>query len=454
MVTKTFRLRLTLIYTIVVVLIFIVSGIVIHVQFKNKRHESVDKELLREATTEFSHNVDPARIKNNEEIIKRVGDEYFQIINRGGEVRISSLNNDSLWPVNKEVLQKAFHSGPQFDTVSYKGENYRILYMALNEDNILSIGDSLKDVEEEVAALSRLSIIFFPFILVITSVTSWFLAGRALSPMVQIKSLAEEIRHGRLDRRIDVGVKGKEVDDLVRIFNEMVDSIQHSMEAQKRFTSDVSHEIRSPLTSLRGSIEVSLRKQRSTEEYEELLRNNLSDIIRLSRIAEDLLFLAKADNNILEIKKNRFDVNQMLKNIIERLKYDGLSIVEKYEEDLELYGDSGILEQAFTNLINNAIKYTPRGGTVTIMTEKGSDFVKVTIRDSGIGIPEDEIPYIFERFYRVDKERSRKMGGTGLGLAITQWIVHAHRGQILVKSKPGSGSDFIVVLPRMQTQAA
>ncbi len=435
-------------YTVTVVLIFFVSDFIIHFQFKNKWYESVDKELLREATTEFSHDIDPLRIKSNEEIIRRVGDEYYQVISRRGEVRVSSLNNNFLWPVNRDLLAKALGGTPQFDTVRYRGENYRLLYVALNQDNILSIGNSLKDVEDEVAALSRLSLIFFPFILVITAVMSWFLAGRALFPMVQIKSLAEQIRHGRLDRRIEVGVKGKEVDDLVKIFNEMLDGIQHSMEAQKRFTSDVSHEIRSPLTSLRGSIEVALRKKRSSEEYEELLRNNLSDIVRLSRIADDLLFLAKADNNILEIRKHWFDVNQLLKNIMERLRYDGLSLVERYEENLEVYGDSSILEHAFANLINNAIKYTPRGGTVTIATEKEGDSVKVTISDSGIGIPEDEIPHIFERFYRVDKERSRKMGGTGLGLAITQWIVNAHRGQILVKSTIGSGSDFIVILPR------
>jgi len=448
MLIKTFRQRLTLIYTVVVVLIFFVSNFIIHVQFKNKRYESVDRELLREASTEFSRDIDPLRIKNNEVVIKRVGDEYYQIVNRRGEVRISSLNNTYLWPANRELLSKAFHGGPQFETVRYRGENYRVLYTALNEENILSLGESLKDVEEEVAALSRLFVIFFPFILAITSVVSWFLAGRALSPVVKIKSLAEQIRQGRLGGRIDIGVKGKEIDDLVRIFNDMLDSIQRSMEAQKRFTSDVSHEIRSPLTSLRGSMEVALRKKRTPEEYEDILRNNLSDIVRLSRITDDLLFLSKADNNILELRKHWFDVNQLLKNILERLRYDGLSIVEKYEENLEVFGDSSILEQAFTNLINNAIKYTPRGGTITITTQKEADSVKVTIGDTGLGIPEEEVPHIFERFYRIDKERSRKMGGTGLGLAITSWIVKAHNGNIFVKSTPGSGSDFIVILPK------
>jgi heavy metal sensor kinase len=453
MLLKTFRLRLTLIYTVVVVLIFFASNLVIHVQFKHKRYESMDRELLREATTEFSPDIDPLSIKTNGEIIRRVGDEYYQIISSGGEVRISSLNDTMLWPVNRDLLGRAFNNGPQYDTVRYKGENYRVLYVALNKDNILSVGDSLRDVEEEVAALKRVSLISFPLILAITSVMSWFLAGRALSPMVQLKSLAEQIRYGRFERRIAVGVKGKEVDDLVRIFNEMLDSIEYSMEAQKRFTSDVSHEIRSPLTSLRGSIEVALRKKRTPEEYEELLGNNLSDIIRLSRIVDDLLFLAKADNNILELRKQSFDVNQLLKHIIERLRYEGLSIVEKYDENMEVYGDSSILEQAFRNLINNAIKYTPRGGTVTITSEAANDSVKVTISDSGIGIPDDEVPHVFERFYRVDKERSRKMGGTGLGLAITQWIVNAHGGQIIVKSTIGSGSDFVVVLPRTQDQA-
>lgn len=448
MLIKTFRQRLTLIYTVVVVLIFFVSNFIIHVQFKNKRYESVDRELLREASMEFSRDIDPLRIKNNEVLIKKVGDEYYQIVNRRGEVRISSLNDTYLWPANRELLSKAFHGGPQFETVRYSGENYRVLYTALNKDNILSIGESLKDVEEEVAALSRLFVIFFPFILAITSVVSWFLAGRALSPVVKIKSLAEQIRQGRLGGRIDIGVKGKEIDDLVRIFNDMLDSIQRSMEAQKRFTSDVSHEIRSPLTSLRGSMEVALRKKRTPEEYEDILRNNLSDIVRLSRITDDLLFLSKADNNILELRKHWFDVNQLLKNIIERLRYDGLSIVEKYEENLEVFGDSSILEQAFTNLINNAIKYTPRGGTITITTQKEDDSVKVTMGDTGMGIPEEEIPHIFERFYRIDRERSRKMGGTGLGLAITRWIVEAHDGKIMVKSTPGSGSDFIVILPK------
>ncbi len=448
MITKTFRLRLTLVYTIVVVFMFFVFNFIIHVEFRQNHYENIDRNLMKQAA-DLPRGFDPTMMKDNENIIKKVGDEYYHVVNRRGEVHISSLKTNASWPVNWDLVAKVFQGGPEFDTINSRGEKFRMLYYSLDENTLVSISQSLKDVDEDIAILSRLSLIFFPIVLAVSLLMSWFLAGRALSPIVKIKSLAEQIRQGRLGGRIDIGVKGEEIEDLVRIFNDMLDNIQHSMEAQKRFTSDVSHEIRSPLTSLRGSIEVALRKKRTSEEYEDLLRNNLSDIVRLSRITDDLLFLSKADNNILELRKHWFDVNQLLKNIIERLRYDGLSIVEKYRENLEFYGDSGILEQAFSNLITNAIKYTPRGGTVTIATTEEDGSLKVTVSDTGIGIPEDEIPHIFERFYRVDRERSRKMGGTGLGLAITQWIVNAHNGRIIVKSRVGSGSDFIVIFPKV-----
>jgi len=266
-----------------------------------------------------------------------------------------------------------------------------------------------------------------------------------------ITSLAEQVRRGRLGTRIDMELKGREIDDLVRIFNDMLDGIQRSVDAQRRFTSDVSHEIRSPLTALRGSIEVTLRRRRSPEEYEELLRSNLSDIMRLSRITDNLLFFARADNNIIEMRRQWFDLNHLLWSIAERLRYkaesSGVKITEEYHEGLEVRGDMDLLEQAFSNIIDNALTYTPAGGTVTLRSELQGDRARVTIRDTGIGIPEQDIPHIFERFYRVDKERSRKSGGTGLGLSISHWIITAHKGEIGVVSVPGKGSEFIISLP-------
>jgi signal transduction histidine kinase len=447
MILKSFRLRLASIYLVVFFLIFSAFVLLLDFQYRKNLVDTVDKDVLRAARAELSRKTEPKQLSEGAEIIRRLGDEYYEFVNREGIVLMTNMGKEYRWPLNKKLALKAFEGVYQFETIRFGGGDFRLLYFPISTDNILRVGESLEDVQRAVAGLERLLLVFFPFVLGISAFVSWFLAGKSVDPVIRIKSLAEEIRHGRLDRRIDIGLKGKEIDDLVAVFNEMLDSIQRSVEARERFTSDVSHEIRSPLTSLRGSIEVMLRKKRTPEEYEGLLRNNLSDIVRLSKIAENLLFFARADSHTLELRKKLVDVNEILKGVIDSVSYEGLSLVEKYHDNIEMIADGDLLSQAFTNLINNAIKYTPPGGTVTVMTEREEDSVKITISDTGVGIPEEEIPHVFERFYRVDRERSRKSGGTGLGLAIAHVIIGAHKGRIMVKSKLGSGSDFIVIFP-------
>ena len=180
-------------------------------------------------------------------------------------------------------------------------------------------------------------------------------------------------------------------------------------------------------------------------------RNNLADMVRLSRITDNILFLTKVDNHILELRKQRFDLNHFLTNVVDRFRFKAersvITLSEQYgEKPIELFGDMNLLEQAFSNLIDNAIKYTPRGGVVTIGSTIDESVIRVTISDTGVGIPVDEIPHIFDRFYRGEKEQVKSVG-TGLGLSITQWIINANSGKIQVKSKVGAGSDFMVIFP-------
>lgn len=447
MILKSFRFRLALIYLSVFFFIFSAFVLLLDFQYRKDLLDTVDKDVLRTAKAESSRKMEPRQLSEGAEIIKRTGDEYYEFVNREGTVLMTNMGNEYRWPLNEKLASKAFEGSYQYETIKFGGDDFRLLYFPIGTNNILRVGESLEDTHRAVAGLEKLFFVFFPLVLGISAFVSWFLAGKSVDPVIRIKSLAEEIRHGRLDRRIDIGLKGKEIEDLVAVFNEMLESIQRSVEARERFTSDVSHEIRSPLTSLRGSIEVMLRKRRTPDEYEILLRNNLSDIVRLSKIAENLLFFARADSHTLELRKKTVDVNEILKGVIDSVSYEGLSLVEKYQNSSEMIADGDLLSQAFTNLVNNAIKYTPPGGTVTVMTEREGDSIKITISDTGVGIPEDEIPHIFERFYRVDRERSRKSGGTGLGLAIAHVIIGAHNGRIMVKSKLGSGSDFIVIFP-------
>ena len=452
MITRTFRLRLTVIYTLVVAGILSAFATAIYFQYRHGLSKTIDNYLLKEAREEILVETNPKLPPKSRQVIKRFGDEYFEVIDNKGQVLISSLNAESQrWPLDSGPMLKAFKGLPQFVTVNYRGLNYRILYFPISGEKILRIVLSLAEIEEGNRNLRNLFLLSLPFVVAISFAASWFLSGKALAPIVKIKSLASQVREGRLGKRIEMETKGKEIQDLVVIFNEMLDGIQHSVEAQKRFTSAVSHEVRSPLTSLRGNIEVALRKKRTPEEYEDLLNTNLSDIIRLSRITDNLLFFTKADNNILELRKQWFEVSHLLQNIVERLKYRasaaGITIFESYQDGIEMLGDHDLLEQAFSNIVENAINYTPSGGKISVASKKAGDKIFISISDTGIGIPEDEIPHLFERFYRVNKERSRKSGGTGLGLSITEWVLTAHDGKIEVKSTVGRGSEFMTLFP-------
>lgn len=452
MIIKTFRLRLTIIYTAAVVLLFLAFAFVTHTEYKKELLKTIDKDLLKTAKSESLDESNPNLMNNNAEIIKKVGSEYYQITSQMGKVIITLINKTKPLPLNWNLMMTAFKGTPQYETIQQKGENYRTLYFPMKEDTILHIGKSLEDIEESIARLERLFLFFLPLTLIVSSLIFWFLTGKLLAPVVKIKTLAEKIRLGKLSERIDIGHKGKEIDDLVTILNDMLAICQRSIESQKRFSSDVSHEIRSPLTALRGSTEVALRKKRTPEEYEDILRNNLSDIMRISKITDNLLFLTKADNNIFELRRQWFDVKHFMETVVENFRYKvlsaDLSINKDYQENLELNGDMDLLEHAFSNIIDNAVKYTPPGGKITVIARKEDANIIITISDTGIGISEDDIPHIFDRFYRVNKESSRKLGGTGLGLAIAQWIIHAHHGKIGVKSTVGSGSDFIVAFPK------
>ena len=452
MINRTFRLRLTVFYTLVVVGIVTSFAVGIYLQYRYSLSKTIDSYLMREANEEILFEVDPKLPSKNTEVIKRFGDEYFEVLDNHGQVVITSLNaKNQRWPLDKELMARTFKGVPQFSSINFRGVNYRVLYFPISGEKILRIALSLREIDESMKSLRGLFFLFLPLIIVISSGASWFLSGKALAPVVKIRELAGQVRDGRLGKRIEMEAKGKEIEDLVRMFNGMLDGIQESVEAQKRFTAAVSHEVRSPLTSLRGSIEVALRKTRTPEEYEDLLKTNLSDIVRLSKITDNLLFFSKADNNIIELKKQWFDVSHLLETIVERMRYKaasaGITIAESYGEGIEMNGDIDLLEQAFSNIIDNALKYTPSGGTVDVTVKSENGRIVVAVLDTGIGIPESEVSQIFERFYRVSKERSRKLGGTGLGLSIAQWVIQAHEGRIDVKSAVGAGSEFVTSFP-------
>jgi heavy metal sensor kinase len=271
-----------------------------------------------------------------------------------------------------------------------------------------------------------------------------------------------------LNQRINPPKVKDEISRLVETLNEMISRLDRSFRQVKQFSTDASHELKTPLTILKGEVEVGLRKERAPHEYEQILKSNLEEINRMSQIVEDLLLLSKADSGEIRLNKEDMNLNEVLNEVVAHVNVlaqsKNLRIeTSNHHEEIHIFGDPLRIRELFLNLIENGIKYTEEGGSIHILLTKDTlvqdgkqsdraqgeqaEFVKIIVSDTGIGIAKEDQERIFDRFFRVDKARSREQGGSGLGLSICKWIVKAHRGEIEVESELGKGSSFIVKLP-------
>jgi len=259
------------------------------------------------------------------------------------------------------------------------------------------------------------------------------------------------ISGGDLTQRIRYRGPANEMGELANTFDSMLDRLQAAFDREKRFTADVAHELRTPLTALKGRIEVALRQTRSQGEYKDTLQELQKEVDRLARLNEDLLFLTRLGQGRLQPQFSEIDLSSLLEAIGEQMRplaqLKNVELVETIPADMNIKGDPDYLIRVFLNLVDNAIKYTPSGGNVTIEAQGESDKVRVSIGDTGPGIPAEHIPLLFDRFYRVEYDRSRTQGGVGLGLSITYELARAHGGNIEVQSELGKGTTFTTILP-------
>jgi signal transduction histidine kinase len=281
------------------------------------------------------------------------------------------------------------------------------------------------------------------------------LARRALRPVEQITQTAIAIyRAENLDQRVSVPKSNDEVGHLSQAFNEMLERLQQLFNAQQRLVADVSHEMRTPLTVIRGNVDLMRVMGCSDVESLDALTRESE---RMTRLVNDLLLLSQADSGVLAMQFVQMDLAPLISDInrsAQVLAAGRLTVDTTCEAGLALQADPDRLKQVLLNLVDNAIKHTPDGGTVRVeATRSYNNFIRVSVSDTGIGIPEEDLPYVFERFYRVDKSRSRANGGAGLGLSIAASIVQAHNGRTVVSSKPGEGTTFDVYLPVQQPVA-
>jgi two-component system, OmpR family, heavy metal sensor histidine kinase CusS len=309
----------------------------------------------------------------------------------------------------------------------------------------------LEDVDRALGQLLTALATAGPAALVLGGGLAYLLARKSLAPMEELHRRAEHITADRLDRRLPVANPGDELGRLTRTINAMIGRLEASFAEIRRFTADASHELRTPLAAIRIEAEVALGKPLTVEQHQELLGSILEECERLVRLTDQLLALAREDARGPRPELALVDLAALAAGVVETMRplAEARRVALDHEPDgpLRVRGEEARLRQVFFNLLDNAIKYTPAGGTVAVGLGRVDGDVVVTVRDTGIGIPAEHLPRVFDRFYRVDKVRSRAEGGAGLGLSIARKIVADHGGRIELTSTPGQGTTCTVRLP-------
>ncbi len=364
-----------------------------------------------------------------------------------------------------------------FSKITVENETLRVLSMPLwrggetpetgEIEGVVQVAHALGEHERLTAGLIRFPLALIPVALIVAGLGGVFLTHRALRPVRDVTLAAAQINAEDLSRRLEV--RGKdELAELARTFNGMIGRLEEAFgslesaysqleaayEQQRRFTGDASHELRTPLTRIKGSASLALSRVRTPEEYQNSLRiiNKAADA--MNEIVQDLLLLARADSGQLNASLRATSLPDLVEAAVAELPGDGAPIRVEVSQGLtRVQADAGQLRRVLVNLLMNARRHTPSDGEITIAASDGNGRVSLTVRDTGEGIPPEHLPYVCERFYRVDAARSRGSGGTGLGLAICQSIVQAHHGTLTVESEVGVGTTVTVALPAAPSPA-
>jgi len=423
-------------------------------------------ERIRAFALAQSKITEKGRFSNEKEHFLYEFDERFSLKLESEYIRISTPDGVNLYlspnlegrllPFKPELSSEG---RPKLSVVEAFAERQRVL-MAVTpisvkgETELVTIAASLAAVEETERRLLLTLLLAFPVAILTALAGSAFLARRAIKPVEQMAATAQLITAQNLNERIKLSQADVELERLAESFNQMITRLETSFNQVSQFTADASHELRTPLTILKGEAQLALNGHLNPDEYGQVLRSRSEELERMTRIVDDLLLLSRADSRAAEIDLQIVDLSDLVIESCERLRpyaeAGRLNLVVENVEPVEVNGDSLRLGQMFRNVLENAIKYTPEGGAIKVQIMRNNDDqCQITVTDTGIGIPAADLLRVFDRFFRVDKARSRERGGGGLGLSIVKWVVEAHGGAIFIESEIGRGTVVKIFLPSL-----
>jgi heavy metal sensor kinase len=470
------RTRLTLWYVGLLALLLIVFAVALYATVYISSYQEVDRSLQQRASD----------IQASLATVITLQDDFADIIRRGGLIlpnadvfsngeiyvqlraldgriisRSGNLGNQYLViPPDQHERAKLGQVVPSDFTVNKTRLRAYVAPIKIKSGDVIGyieLARSLRQVDNTLRDLATLLVVSIGAGLVVAAVGGWFIAGNILDPINRVTLTAQKITRARdLGRRIDVPATVDEVGRLAMTFNEMLSRIEELFRGQQRFVADVSHELRSPLTAVRGNLDLLKRGAAGDAgERAQMIEAMDTETARMSRLVSDLLLLARQDSGV-PIARQPIELDTLMLEVYRQSQLTAKSVILALgaEDQAIIVGDRDRLKQVLLNLVDNAVKYTPQGGRVTMSLSKDDTWVKIAVQDTGIGIEAENIPNLFDRFYRVDKARSRDAGGTGLGLAIARSVVEAHNGKITVESQLGKGSTFTVWLPLAETKLA
>jgi len=463
--SQNVRMRLTMWYTLVLAgLLALYAGVASLFLFLGLR-EDFDHNLLEDVETiEGMLTKGPdgqvsLRASHADGAEPRIG-HFIEVWSPEGSLlyRSSSLSNLALGgPPNRSeglkeqaptTLRLANGARARVASSSYTIEDQPVvLRVAYNEGRLW----------RELGEFGEVLLLGFPIAVLLAGFGGYGLARKALAPIDAMATQSQKISAERLSDRLPIQNPADELGRLGIAFNDLLKRLQGAFDQLRRFTADASHELRTPLTAIRSVGEVALQEQKNPAEYRDVIGSMLEEVDRLTRLVESLLALSRADAGQIQLQRTDISLLAIAREASAMVEV----LAEEKGQQLGVDGDASIivsadrliLRQAIVNLLDNAIKYSPKASRISVRIARGTDNqATVDIADQGPGIPSEHQPYVFDRFYRVDKARTREWGGAGLGLSIARWAVQAHEGELTLRSEQGQGATFRIWLPPSPNQ--
>ncbi len=450
------RVRLTAWYALFLAAIMIALGAFLVLKLRSDLRATIDREVrtssatitasyAREGVAGFSETAAAALIRSG---------SFAQVADTRGHI-VTSFGGDTAQDpiVPPARLAADSRTSPLIDIDGGDAEHrYRVLITPVPRSGgqYVVVAESLQGVDEAVRKILVLLLIAAPVALAVAGIGGWLLVRNALLPVDRMRRKADQIGIDHLHERLAASHPSDEIGALAITLNAMLDRLEAGVSARRALIADASHELRTPLAAMRAELDVSLRDAERTPAERAVLESVREDVIRMSRTVDNLLTLARADEGALELICGPVELDRAIEDVTTVLhglaEARGVALIRSGGGGT-VQADEQRLKQALTNLVENAVKYTPAGGEVVVSSWRAGERVGVTVADTGTGIPARDRDRIFDRFYRADRSRGRDSGGSGLGLAICREIATAHRGSISVRSEEGSGSTFTLALP-------